>query len=107
MKTPFPEIKGITWLSDEFPDLVSIKVVMENRTIANLDIPGMKIPEMILDFYLDLTKLAGVKDWYEKGSDDPSETECCADFEGVNQMVITITKENLLKAWLFCKQYYK
>jgi len=103
----FPEIEGMTWLSEEFPDLVSIKVVMENRAQALMDIPGLKPEETLLDQYVDLGLLAGVRDWYEKGADEPSETECQVDFNGINQMVFYIKKKDLLAAWMFYKQFYK
>ena len=55
--------------------------------------------------YLDLSKLSGIKDWWEKESDKPSTTECVADFDGVPQLILVITKEELLKAWLFYKKW--
>lgn len=99
----FPKIKGIKWLSEDYPDLICIQIVMENRAQAEMGLDNVE--ECTIDMYLDLSKLAGIKDWYEKGEDDPSTTECCVDFEGVTQMVLVVTKENLLKAWLFYKNF--
>ena len=101
----FPKIKGLKWLSDQFPDLVTIDVTLLSRTIQELDIPGMAIPETPSVMYIDLSKLAGVNPWYPKGADDPSETECSVDVNGIANFVADIRLENLVEAWLFYKQF--
>jgi len=101
----FPDINGLQWVSDKYPDLVIIKITLENRLQAELDIPGFKPDETIVNNYLDLSGLAGIRPWYEKGSDLPSKNECIADFVGVTQMVLNISVKELLKAWIFYKNF--
>jgi hypothetical protein len=67
----------------------------------------MSPEQHLVDFYLDLSKLSGVKRWFEKGSDTPSETECLCDFTGVEQVVLNITIAQMLEAWMFYKSYKK
>ena len=76
---------------------------MENRVQAEV---GLMDPEEILiNFYLDLSKLAGVKPWYPKGSDEPSEKECLCDFMGIDQVILNITIDQIMEAWLFYKTF--
>lgn len=105
MESKFPKIKNMRWVSEDFPDLIVVKCLMENRVQAEF---GVKDPEEILiNFYLDLSKLAGVKPWYPKGSDEPSKTECLCDFMGIDQVILNITIEQMLEAWCFYKSYKK
>ena len=103
--SPFPKIKNMRWLSDEFPDLIVVKIVMQNR--AQFEAGLEKPDEQLENFYLDLSKLAGVKAWYEKGSETPSEKECLCDFTGIDQALLYITIEQMLEAWTFYKSYTK
>jgi len=99
----FPEIEGLTWVSDKFPDLVVIKVLMENAQLADL---GLPCDDIDLDLHVDLRSIVGIKDWYEKGSETPSEDITVVDFNGMAQCLIRIKKAELLKAWIFIKTFY-
>lgn len=102
-----PKIKGIRWLDEEIPDLIAVSVTLVNRTIQELDIPGMVIPETPSELFIDLNKLAGVGPWYPKGSDDPSETECSIDVEGMISFVGNVNIKDMLEVWIYfkkCKQ---
>ena len=101
----FPKIKGLKWMSKDYPDLICIKIIMVNKTQYDLGIPELNSEETLVDIYLDLSRLACIKDWWEKDAEEPSKTECCVDFSGIPQMVLVITKEELLKAWIFYKNF--
>ena len=98
----FPKIKGLKRISQDCPDIVSIPVQMERVSLVDMGLPS---PIELLDMYLDLSKLAGVKEWWEKDAPEASSTECVADFVGINSLVLNIGKEELLKAWLFYKTW--
>jgi len=104
MKTQFPKIEGMTWLSEEFPDLVIVKVLMENALLADM---GLPCEDIDLDLHVDITMIVGIKDWYEKGSEIPAKDIVVVDFNGMSQLLLRIEKKELIKAWLFIKQYYK
>ena len=57
----FPKIKGITWISEEFPDIVSIPITLVDRKIQNLDIKGLEIPEIQVQQFFDISQLAGIR----------------------------------------------
>lgn len=101
----FPEIKGITWLSEGFPDLISIKVKLVSRSLQELEIPGMDLPEIDSELHVDLSRLAGVGPWYPKGAEEPSETECSVDIDGMSNFVADVSVKDLLEAWLFYKNF--
>jgi hypothetical protein len=84
---------------------VTVDVTLVNRSMQELDIPGMDIPETPSLMYIDLTKLSGINPWYPKGSEEPSQTECSVDVNGVSNFVADIKLEDLLEAWLFCKKF--
>ena len=93
------------WVSQDTPDLIIIKVLMQNRLQWEMDIADPE--EQLIDFYLDLSKLAGVKPWYPKGSDEPSKTECLCDFVGIDQVILYITIDQIMEAWIFYKTFKK
>jgi hypothetical protein len=97
----FPVIPNLEWLNDEYPDIVSIKINLERLDPLGISDP-IQVPALQ---YLDMTALIGVRRWHAKNEDRPSKTECIADFNGVDQLVLNITKEDLIKAWLFTKNY--
>lgn len=101
----FPKIKGLRWLCEDFPDLVAIDVTLVNRSIEELDIPGLKSPETSSEMRIDISKLAAINEWYPKGSDEPSETECSVEIEGVNSFVADMTVKDLTEAWIFYKRF--
>lgn len=101
----FPNIKGLQWLSNVCPDLVVIKVALENTAQSKLGIPGFKPDETITEYHLDMSRLAGIRNWYDKGCDEASDIECLVDFSGVNALVLMIEKEELIKAWMFYKNF--
>lgn len=101
----FPKIKGLRWLSEDFPDLVAIDVTLEDRKIRDLGIEGMEIPQTSGIMYVDLSKLAGVHDWYPKDHDNPSETECSVDFDGINNFIADMSTKDLIEAWIFYKRF--
>lgn len=105
MQTEFPKIRGLKWVSDTYPDLVIIRVALESTTHNDLGIPGFKPEQTIMDYHLDLSLLAGIRDWIERGCDTASETECLVDFNGMSQMALLIRKEDLIKAWVFYKDF--
>lgn len=99
----FPEIKGVTWVSEKFPDIVIIKVLMENAQLADL---GLPCEDIDLDLHVDITSIVGIKDWYEKGSETAAKDIVVVDFNGMAQCLIRIEKQELIKAWLFVKTFY-
>lgn len=103
--TNFPKIKGLEWVSENYPDLVIINVALESTAHVELGIRNFVPEQMVTTYHLDLSRLAGIRNWYEKGEDEASETECLADFSGVNSLVLTIEKKELIKAWMFYKKY--
>ena len=102
----FPKIIGLTWLCEDFPDLVAIDITLVDNALKNLEIEGMKIPEMPGKMYLDLSRLAGVRPWYPKDCDDPSEKECSIDIDGMDSFIGDINIKDLLEAWIFYKRFY-
>lgn len=100
----FPKIRGIKWLSTDCPDLVAVKVMLEDKVQRSLGIAGMKIDEIVDDYYIDLSKLAGVRNWYPTEDDIPAKNECMVDIDGVSSFVASLSKEALLEAWLFYKK---
>ncbi len=87
------------WLSKDCPDLIVVKILMvdveQNRMgLSNID-------EHLVDFYLDLSKLARVKRWYEKGSYEPSKTECLCDFMGIEQVILILRQNRCLRRGVF------
>lgn len=105
MTTTFPKIKNLRWLSKDNPDLIQVVVMLEDKSQRNLGIPGFEPEEMESIYTLDLSKLAGVHPYYPVGSDNPSETECFVDFEGVNTFVVSVSEKDMIKAWLAYKNY--
>jgi len=101
----FPKIKGLRWLYEDCPDLVALSVTLVNRSIQELDIPGMSIPETPGEIRCDLSKLAAIHAWYPKGSDEPSTTACSVDIEGVDGFIADITVNDLTEAWIFYKRF--
>lgn len=101
----FPKLDGIRWLSEDFPDLVALKVILVNRSLQEMDIPGMALPETESEMMIDLSKLAGVSPWYPKGSDEPSDIECSVDVEGVSNFVANVRLKDLITAWNFYKTF--
>lgn len=99
-----PKVKGIRWLDEELPDLIAVSITLVNRSIQELDIPGMDIPETPSELVIDLSKLAGVGPWYPKGSDDPSEIECSIDVEGMVSFVGNVSMKDMLQVWLYYKR---
>lgn len=101
----FPKLKGIKWMCEDFPDVIAVDVTLVNRKMQEMDIPGMAIPETSSVMYIDLSKLAALNPWYPAGSDDPSETECSIDVEGVTNFIGDVNIEDMMKAWLFYKRF--
>jgi len=101
----FPKIKGLRWLCEDFPDLVSIDITLIDRKLKDLDIPGMSVSETPGDMIVDLSKLSAIHHWYPEGSDEPSVKECSVDFEGVNGFIADITIKDLTEAWIFYKRF--
>lgn len=101
----FPKIKGIEWLCEDFPDLIAVDVTLVNRTIQEMDIPGMEPPETESKMYIDLSLLAGLNPWYPKGSEEPSQTECAVDVNGISNFVANVKLEDFIQAWIFCKRF--
>lgn len=97
----FPKIKNLTWLNDFYPDLVSIKITLELNDKLGI-FPTKELESLQ---YLDMTQLCGIRRWYAQGEDEPSTTECIADINGIESLVLNIPKEELIKAWLFLKNY--
>jgi hypothetical protein len=102
-----PKLKGIRWLDDELPDLIAIKITLVNKSIQDLDIPGMEIPETYAEMKVDLSKLAAVSPWYPKGSDDPAENACLVDIEGVANFVADTSEKDIIQAWIYYKRCKK
>lgn len=105
----FPKIKGLRWLCEDFPDLVAVDVTLVDNALKSLEIDGMKIPEMPGKMYLDLSRLAGVRYWYPKDSDEPDEPDdkaCYVDIDGMDSFIGDISVKDLLEAWIFYKRFY-
>lgn len=101
----FPKIKGIKWMSEDFPDIVGVNVTLVNRSMQEMDIPGMALPETPSVMYIDLSLLAGLNPWYPKGADEPSETECSVDVNGCANFIADVKLEDMIEAWIFCKRF--
>lgn len=103
----FPKIEGIVWLSKQVPDLVCVKITLEDKKKESLGIPGLDIEDIEVDQYFDLSKLCGIRDWYPTNMDSPAEDECLVDVDGIPSFALNISKEKLLEAWLFYKEFTK
>ena len=101
----FPKIKGLRWVNDDFPDLVALEVTLVDRSLQEMAIEGMALPEQPGVVYIDLSKLASVTPWYPKGSDDPSPIACAVEVEGVDRFIANISVKDLLEAWIFYKRF--
>jgi hypothetical protein len=101
----FPKIKGIKWMSEDFPDIITVDVNLVNRAMQEMDIPGVELPETPSVMYIDLSLLAGLNPWYPKGSEEPSETECSVDVNGISNFVANVKLEHMLEAWIFYKRF--
>lgn len=99
-----PKIKGITWLDEELPDLVAIDITLVSKKYEEM---GIESPETPSKMYADLSKLAGVSEWYPKDSEVPSQKECFLDFEGLERFVANISVKNALAAWMYFKNCKK
>lgn len=101
----FPKIKGIKWLSENNPDLVSIPILLENKIQRDLDIKGLEVETMADRIIIDLAQLCAVRHFYPKGmsGDEFSTTECLAYISGIGDIVLSIPRNNLLEAWIFFK----
>lgn len=101
----FPKIKGLKWLNEDFPDLVAIKVTLVDKKMYDMNLPGMKLPEINGVMNVDLSRLAAVAPWYPEGSDDFAENQCSIDVDGVSNFIGDMSTADLLQAWLFYKNY--
>jgi len=101
----FPKIKGLRWIADDFPDLVAIEVTLINRSLNDLGIEGLELPETYAEILVDLSKLAAVSPFYPKGEDEPSPIECSIDIDGVDNFVGNMSVRGLLEAWVFYKRF--
>lgn len=99
----FPKIKGLKWLSDDCPDLIEVKTILLDKKQFEMDLPNGP-DEIEASQYCDLSKLAGVRDFYPE-MNEISNTECMVDFSGMPSMIIKINKHDMLKAWLVYKQF--
>lgn len=102
----FPEIEGITWLSTDFPDIVIVKITLEDKRKQELDLPDLDINDIEVDQYIDLSRVAGVRAWYPWMQEEPSKNECMLDVEGIVGFVANISIENMIKAWIIYKNFY-
>ena len=101
----FPKIKNLRWLSKDNPDLIEIVIMLENKAQRDLGIPNFKLDETLSVYTLDMSKLAGVHSFYPIGSDDPSDTECFVDFDGVDSFIASVSEKDMIKAWMAYKNY--
>jgi hypothetical protein len=104
-----PEVEGLTWLSDTLAEVV---IPLFNKRDIELGIKGDLFYDKEI---IDLTKLACIRDYYpddndtenysrdELDEDGKSIYEVLVDIEGVNTHVLRITKEDLVKVWLYVK----
>ncbi len=99
----FPEIDGIEWMDKSIPDIIGVRVVLVHRLSQELGLSDVPTEPSVV--FVDLSRLAGLRYWYPDGCDDPSETECSVDVEGVDNFIATVTLKNMLKAWKFYKQF--
>lgn len=98
----YPKIKGIKWPYEDLPELVTIRLVLENSEQKKL---GIKPEETLSTTLIDLSQLVAVRDYWEKGDPVfPSEKECVCEFNGVNTDVYYVNKENIIQAWVFYKR---
>lgn len=97
-----PRFEDIEWVSEENLELVLVKVTLVNQLHQELGLDNMD--EILEDYYIDLSKLSGIKPWYPKEKEDgASETECLVDMACKEAIVINVNMFHLLKFW----EYYK
>lgn len=100
----FPKIKGLTWLTEDFPDLVAIDVTLVDKKLHNLGIDNLSETKDVVN--IDLSKLVTVSTWYPEGSDDAAENQCSVDLAGIETIVADIRVDDLLAAWIFYKRFH-
>lgn len=101
----FPEIEGITWVSDVVPDLVILGITLEDKRKQELDIPGLQIDDIPGEQYLDLTKLAGARHVYNHEG-EIRKGESLVDVDGIVGFLAKVDIDDLVKAWIFCKEFH-
>lgn len=101
----FPEIKGITWMSEDSPDIISVPVTLEDTKMAKLGIEGLDVPEIEVQQYIDISQLVGLRDWYAKETYKPAEGQCLIDVNGMIDFIANVSKKDMLAAWLFYKHF--
>lgn len=99
----FPEIEGVEWLSKISPDLIKIPVTFVDAEQHKLGLE--EVEEMPGFVHLDLSKLALVEPFFEKGHDDISTRKCRIGVGGAD-MLVNISMDNMLKLWVFNKDWY-
>lgn len=101
----FPKIKGIKWVSESFPDLIALDITLLDRKINDLGIEGMKVLEIASLQYIDLSKLAGIREFYPDNMYEPSSTECSVDIDGIANFIANVSVKDMKEAWVFYKTF--
>jgi len=99
----YPKLKGITWPYKDLPELIQLRLILENSEQRAL---GIENPdETLSECLVDISTLISIEPYYpESDSDEPSSSECIADFQGKVVHVFYVKRENLIAAWLFYKR---
>ena len=100
-----PKIPGIRWMDDEIPDIIGIPVTLEDKKLRDL---GLDVtPDTIqIELYIDLSKLAGVRNWFPTSSEEPSPNECLIDVDGMLDFVADLKVKDVLEAWIYNKRWH-
>lgn len=100
-----PKIKGIVWQDAEIPEIIAVPITLEEKKFLELGLDNIKPPSIQIMQYIDLSKLAGLRPWFGKDAEEPSEEECLVDIEGMVDFVVDVPLKNMLKAWLYYKHW--
>jgi hypothetical protein len=98
----FPELDGIHWVSNDNPDIVMVKTRAIETNLIDIGIDTEN--EFEIDFYLDLSKISAVREYFVNVN-QASDKECVVDFGGDSTYVIDVNIIELLRAWEFCKKW--
>jgi hypothetical protein len=95
----------IKWLQQDIPEIAVVPILLEDNKYNDLGIDGLENPITESEQYIDFSKLSGLRVFYEKNSDIPSETACVIMLENTRDMVIEVPLQNMVDAWMYYKKW--
>lgn len=93
-----PEIKNLKW---EGNGLVTVPIRLLNAVQYDMGLD--KIDKIVCNETIDLSKLAIIRYVYTKGIDSEILKNECMITIGEEEHIILISRENMLKVWLYFK----